>query len=130
MKKQLLLPLFVALLVALPACKKNDEPKADLLGFWNVMERTRITTTTGASPVTSKTTYSEGQFTLDFKANGDLVVNGNATDPEPWKRISETRIEIDGLEYDIRQLTASQLVLFSTQPVSGSVREETFVCER
>lgn len=58
------------------------------------------------------------------------MVDGDDDDPEPWRRISDTRIEIDGLEYDIRELTAKRLVLFASETDRGTRYEITVTCER
>jgi hypothetical protein len=109
-KKTTIYGWFLAILLFWTACKDKTEPKVDILGKWSVIETIGTYTRSGSSPVTDRETFKKGEFTIDFRANGTLIIDDEEDDPEPWRRISENRIEIDGQEYDIRELTSSTLV--------------------
>ncbi|MCU0353831.1 MAG: hypothetical protein MUD08_08865 [Cytophagales bacterium] len=133
-KKPTIYGLVLATSLFWTACKDKTEPKADILGKWNVIETTGTYTRSGSAPVTDRETFQRGEFTIDFRANGTLIVDDEEDDPEPWRRISETQIEIDDQEYDIRELTSSTLVFGYEESFSDNgviAREgETYRLER
>ena len=75
-------------------------------------------------------TYNEpgDGATMDFQDNGHLVVTypGNTNESLSYSMLPDTKVDIDGDIFEIRNLTASGVTLFTMEDL-GSWRYETFI---
>ena len=124
MKKILTLSLIVMILLA--ACKKDKEETVSLLKKWTVENVVEIEYENGI--LTDTDTEPGDGATMDFQDNGHLVVTypGNTNESLSYSMLPDTKVDIDGDIFEIRNLTASGVTLFTLEDL-GSWRYETFI---
>jgi len=108
MKKTLVLSLIVMILLV--ACKKDKE-EISLKGKWNLEN---VITKEYQSGVLINTNTEPGDgYKYDFQNNGNLLISGFLTGTTvPYTIISNSKVEIDGDIFEIRNLTGSNVTLF------------------
>ena len=124
MKKTLVLSLAVMFLLA--ACMKDKKETVSLLKKWTIENIVEKEYQNG----TLIDTYNEpgDGATMDFQDNGHLVViyPGNTNESLSYNMLPDTKVDIDGDIFEIRNLTASGVTLFTMEDL-GSWRYETFI---
>src|SRR6266487_6659168 len=108
MKKTLALSLIVMTLLI--ACKKDKE-EITLKGKWNV--ENIITKEYQNGILVNTNTEPGGGYKYDFQNDGNLLISGFLTGTTvPYKIMSNSKVEIDGDIFEIRNLTNSEVTLF------------------
>ncbi len=108
MKKTLALSLIVMTLLI--ACKKDKE-EITLKGKWNV--ENIITKEYQNGILVNTNTEPGGGYKYDFQNDGNLLISGFLTGTTvPYKIMSNSKVEIDGDIFEIRNLTSSDVTLF------------------
>ena len=111
MKKKFLLGLIA--IISLASCKKENE--LSLKGKWNVDNITTIEFDMGVQTDTDVTPGNG--MTFDFQNNGNVVVDDpvNGSSTVPYVINPDSKVEMDGTTYEIRNLTASGVTLYSLE---------------
>lgn len=121
MKKLLMISLIAVAFLA--SCnKKKDE--ISIKGKWtvdNFVLKEYVNNT-----VTSTTNASGGGTTLDFQDNGNVVITTPGYPPDSYSYTikPDSKVEFDGDTYEIRNLTASTVTLFSREDYSPGEYDE------
>jgi hypothetical protein len=110
---KMLLTASLLTLVLFTACNKNPEPAApSLKGKWTI-ENVLYKEYLGG---TLDNTYTEpgAGGTIDFQNNGNVVstIPGNPVETSAYTIKPDSKVEIDGDIYEIRNLTATNVTLF------------------
>ncbi len=122
MKKTLALSLIVMTLLI--ACKKDKE-EITLKGKWNV--ENIITKEYQNGILVNTNTEPGGGYKYDFQNDGNLLISGFLTGTTvPYKIMSNSKVEIDGDIFEIRNLTNSEVTLFIRTDY-GNDYEEMFL---
>lgn len=123
MKKIALFSLFALLLLS--ACKKDkDEPAVSLLGKWTIENAVVKEYVNGV--LTDNYTEPGDGSTFDFQDNGHLVITspGNSVESVNYSIKPDSKVEIDGEIYEIRNLTASAVTLYIREDYSPGEYDE------
>jgi hypothetical protein len=112
MKKLTILTL--AAMIILASCKKDppkEEPVPSLKGKWNV-ESTIIRSYENS--VLANTTNLPGNgATFDFQNNGNVVMSHDGViESHLYTLMPDSKVDIEGYTYEIRNLTAHSVTLF------------------
>jgi hypothetical protein len=127
MKQKLLLALTA--IVMLTACKK-DKGKDDvsIMGKWevvNVIEKEYVN-----GNVTNEDNEPGDGATIDFQDNGHAVTTYPATgdvDSVPFTLKPNNKIEIDGDEFEIRNLTSANVQLYMKEIFTATTYYEVII---
>ena len=127
MQKILLLTLIA--MTIFTSCKKDKDPSLE--GKWNVENVTvnyyvdNVLDDTNISPV-------EGG-TFDFQTNGIVVISqidpslgDTVTATPPYTILPDSQVRVDGSIWEIRNLTASSVTLYSSVYPSDEYTEQLF----
>jgi hypothetical protein len=111
-------------LMLFTACKKDKDDTPTLKGKWtmvNIIEKEYRNGT-----LTNTETLPGDGMTVDFQNNGKLVVtsNGSVVDSAPYTIKSSNLVDINGMEYEIRNLTNSSVTLFQDHTISSDLKME------
>jgi hypothetical protein len=107
MKKIVALSLAIMILVS--ACKKNKE--ISLKGKWNL--ENIITKEYRNGILVNINTEPGGGYKYDFQDNGELLITAFLTaSTSPYTIKPDSKVEIDGDIFEIRNLTSSDVTLF------------------
>ena len=123
MKQKLVLSLIVMILLV--ACKKNKDKEAiSLNGKWNV-ENLIIKEYQNGSLLNTDTEPGDGT-SFDFQNNGHLVISDPVNGVESHSYIikPESKVEIDGDIYEMRNLTSSNVTLFIREDIGPGEYDE------
>lgn len=124
--KKLSLILLLAITVFAACNKDKDKPSsASLKGKWNV-ENVIYKEYVDGSLEYSTTVPGDGT-TMDFQDNGNVVIktSDNTTQSFEYTMQSGSNVTIDGINYEVRDLTSSKVTLFSrTDYTAGTYDEE------
>ena len=123
MKKTLLLSLIATILLV--SCKKDKENS--IKGKWTVDNEVYKEYVNNA--LTSTTTSPGGGITVDFQENGNVVITNTGGGPVfsyPYTIKPDSKVEFDGDTYEIRNLTASSVTLFSREDWAPGEYDEYF----
>jgi len=115
-------------LVLFTACKKNPEPAApSLKGKWTI-ENVLYNEYLGGSLDNTYTEPGDGG-TIDFQNNGNVVssVPGNPVKTSPYTIKPDSKVEIDGDIYEIRNLTATNVTLFIREDYAPGEYDESYI---
>ena len=123
--KKLLAISFIGI-VFFTACNKDPAVEPSLTGKWNVET---IVTKEYENAVLINTNTEQGNgFKYDFQTNGSLLIssflNGSS---HPYAILPNSKVEIDGDIFEIRNLTASQVTLFFHQDYAPGEYDELFI---
>jgi hypothetical protein len=122
MKKQLVLSLIIMFLIT--ACKKDKE--VSLTGKWNL--ETVITKEYQSAVLINTNTEPGDGYKYDFQNNGNLLISGFlAGTTVPYTIISNSKVEIDGDIFEIRNLTGSNVTLFIREDFGSGDYQELFL---
>ena len=121
MKKTLLLSLIATILLV--SCKK-DKKELSIKGKWTVDNfgyKEYVNNT-----VTSTTTVPGSGTALDFQDNGNVVITFAMATPESYRytMITDSKVEFDGDTYEIRNLTATSVTLFTREDFAPGEYDE------
>ena len=119
MKKALALSMIVMTLLI--ACKKDKE-EITLKGKWNLEN---VITKEYQSGVLMNTNTEPGDgYKYDFQNDGNLLISGFLVGTTvPYTIISNSKVEIDGDIFEIRNLTGSQVSLFIRTDYTNQYQE-------
>ncbi len=126
MKQKLVLGLFLIILLA--ACKKDkDENEVSLNGKWTA-ENFILKVYENGVLIDTETEPGDGT-TLDFQNNGNLVISSPGTGVEslPYAIKPDSKVEIDGDIYEIRNLTGSKVTLYLREDYAPGEYDETLI---
>jgi hypothetical protein len=112
--KNILTISLLAVLV-LTACKKDKAPAPSLKGIWTIENFVTKEYMSGALNDTFTSPGNGG--TIDFQSNGNVVITipGSAVETYAYTIKPDSKVDIDGDIYEIRNLTASNATLFIRQ---------------
>jgi hypothetical protein len=122
MKKTILL--YMLAIITLSACEKEDE--ISLKGKWNVEN------TIYNEYINGVLDYSEtepgGGTTIDFQNNGNVVINDPNWGVDTYTYIlrPDSKVEIDGDVFEIRNLTANSVTLYIREDFGNNDYDEGF----
>jgi hypothetical protein len=106
--------LTLALAIILISCKKDpvkEEPIPSLKGKWNV-ESTVIKSYENSALVNTVTVPGNGS-TFDFQTSGNVVMSHDGViESHPYTITPDSKVDIEGYVYEIRNLTALRATLF------------------
>ena len=107
-------------------CKKDPAVEPSLTGKWNV--ETIVTKEYQNSAIVNTNTEQGNGFKYDFQTNGSLLIssflNGST---HPYSILPNSKVEIDGDIFEIRNLTASQVTLFIHEDYAPGEYDELFI---
>jgi hypothetical protein len=108
------------------ACKKDPAVEPSLIGKWNV--ETVVTKEYQNSVIVNTNTEQGNGFKYDFQTNGSLLISSflNGT-TLPYTIMPNSKVDIDGDIFEIRNLAASQVTLFIHQDYSPGEYDELFI---
>jgi len=115
-------------LVLFTACKKDPQPAApSLKGKWTIENFVYKEYVGGA--LTDTYTEPGAGGTIDFQNNGNVVstIPGNPVATTPYTIKPDSRVEIDGDIYEIRNLTATNVTLFIREDYAPGEYDESFI---
>jgi len=115
-------------LVLFTACKKDPQPAApSLKGKWTI-ENMLYKEYLGGSLDNTYTEPGAGG-TIDFQNNGNVVstIPGNAVQTSPYTIKPDSKVEIDGDIYEIRNLTATSVTLFIREDYAPGEYDEAYI---
>ena len=113
-------------MVLFTACKKNPAVEPSLTGKWNVET---IVTKEYQNAVLINTNTEQGDgFKYDFQTNGNLLITSflNAS-THPYSILANSKVDIDGDIFEIRDLTASQVTLYFRQDYVAGEYDDLFI---
>jgi len=123
MKKKTILSLIVMILLF--ACKKDKE-EISLNGKWN-LESVITKEYRNGTLVNTHTEPGDG-YKYDFQDNGNLVITGFlAGSTVPYIIMSNSKVEIDGDVFEIRNLTRSDVTLFIRVDYTPDEYDELYI---
>ena len=126
MKQKLMLGLMAIILFA--ACKKDkDEDEISLKGKWN-LESTVIKIYENGVLTDTETESGDGT-TFDFQDNGNLIVMYPPSGVESvfYNIKADSKVEIDGDLFEIRNLTRSNVTLHGRQDYAPGEYDEVSI---
>ena len=113
-------------LILFTACKKDPAVEVSLTGKWNVETIVTIEYRNGVL-INTITEPGDG-FKYDFQTNGNLLIssflNGSTT---RYTILANSKVEIDGDIFEIRNLTASQVTLYFRQDYVPGEYDDLFI---
>ena len=115
-------------LVLFTACKKDTQPAApSLKGKWTIENFVYKEYVGGA--LTDTYTEPGAGGTIDFQNNGNVVstIPGNPVATTPYTIKPDSRVEIDGDIYEIRNLTATNVTLFIREDYAPGEYDESYI---
>ena len=115
-------------LVLFTACKKDPQPAApSLKGKWTI-ENMLYKEYLGGSLDNTYTEPGAGG-TIDFQNNGNVVstIAGNPVQTSPYTIKPDSKVEIDGDIYEIRNLTATSVTLFIREDYAPGEYDESYI---
>jgi len=115
-------------LVLFTACKKDPQPAApSLKGKWTIENFVYKEYVGGA--LTDTYTEPGAGGTIDFQNNGNVVstIPGNPVATTPYTIKPDSRVEIDGDIYEIRNLTATNVTLFIREDYAPGEYDESYI---
>lgn len=114
-----------AAIISLVACKK-EEQTISLKGKWNV--ESIVTKEYYNNALSNTNTEPGGGYKYDFRDNGDLVITGGIfSASHPYTILSDTKVNIDGDVFEIRNLTKSNVTLFIHIDYSPGEYDDLFI---
>jgi hypothetical protein len=101
--------------LVLTACKKDKAPAPSLKGIWTIENFVTKEYMSGALNDTFTKPGNGG--TMDFQSNGNVVITipGSAVETYAYVIKPDSKVDIDGDIYEIRNLTTSNATLFIRQ---------------
>jgi len=125
MKKLLAISLMGMFL--LTACdKKNPAVEPSLTGKWNV--ETVVTKEYENAVLINTNTEPGNGYKYDFQTTGSLVISSLITATTmPYSIIANSKVQIDGDIFEVRNLTASEVTLFIRQDYAPGEYDELFI---
>jgi len=115
-------------LVLFTACKKDPQPAApSLKGKWTIENFMYKEYVGGA--LTDTYTEPGAGGTMDFQNNGNVVftVPGDPIETHPYSIKPDSKVDIDGDIFEIRNLTASNVTLFIRQDYAPGEYDEAYI---
>ena len=113
-------------MVLFTACKKDPAVEPSLTGKWNV--ETIVTKEYQNAVLINTNTEPGAGFKYDFQTSGSLLIssflNGST---HPYSILANSKVEIDGDIFEIRNLTASQVTLFFRQDYAPGEYDDLFI---
>jgi len=109
------------------ACHKKD-PVAEpsLTGKWNV--GTVVTKEYQNSVLMNTSTEQGNGYKYDFQTSGSLVISNVITATTlPYSIMPNSKVQIDGEIFEIRNLTASQVTLYFRQDYAPGEYDDLFI---
>src|SRR5687768_8251855 len=108
------------------ACEKNPPAEPSLTGKWNV--ETVVTKEYQNAVLINTNTEPGDGYKYDFQTNGNLLISSflNAT-TLPYSIMANSKVQIDGDIFEIRNLTASQVTLFIREDYGPDEYDELFI---
>ena len=123
--------LSLAAAIILTSCKKDpvkEEPAPSLQGKWT-RESTNIKSYEN-SVLTNAITLPGNGATFDFQTNGNVVMSHDGVvESHPYTITPDSKVNIEGFIYEIRNLTAHSVTLFlrdEASPGNYDEFEDTF----
>ena len=115
-------------LVLFTACKKDPQPAVpSLKGKWTI-ENMLYKEYLGGSLDNTYTEPGAGG-TIDFQNNGNVVstIAGYPVQTSPYTIKPDSKVEIDGDIYEIRNLTATSVTLFIREDYAPGEYDEAYI---
>jgi hypothetical protein len=125
MKKILTITLLT--LWVLSACKKDKEPAPSLKGLWTIQN---IVTKEYMSGALNDTYTLDGAGrTMDFQSNGNVIITvpGSPAETYSYTVKPDSKVDIDGDIYEVRNLTALNVTLFLREDYASGEYDEVSV---
>lgn len=125
MKHKILLALTAIIMLA--ACKKDKHDDVTIMGKWTVDNTVEKEYQNGT--LTSTETLPGGGATIDFQDNGHAVTKDptGAIESVLFTVKPNNKIEIDGEEYEIRNLTSSTVQLYLKDVITPTYYYEVYI---
>lgn len=130
MKQCLVASLIIMILLA--ACKKDKEKEetVSLVKKWNLENTIEKEYENGV--LTDTYTIPGNGATIDFQDNGNVVYKNpdNTTDSAPYSLLPDSKVNIDGDIFEIKNLTLSTATLFIKEELAPWKYETTINLKR
>jgi hypothetical protein len=124
MKK--LLAISLVGMVLFTACKKDHAVEPSLIAKWTV--ETIVTKEYRNAVLINTNTEPGDGYKYDFQTNGNLVISGFLTSStHPYSILPNSKVDIDGDIFEIRDLTTSQVTLFFRQDYVAGEYDDLFI---
>src|SRR4030095_13590943 len=108
------------------ACKKDPPAEISLTGKWNV--ETVVTKEYRNGVLINTNTEPGDGYKYDFQTNGSLLISGFLTGTTvPYTIMANSKVQIDGDMFEIRNLKASDVTLFFHQDYVPGEYDELFI---
>ena len=113
-------------MVLFTACTKNPVVEPSLTAKWNV--ETIVTKEYENAVLINTNTEPGDGYKYDFQTNGNLVITSFLnSSTHPYSILPNSKVEIDGDIFEIRDLTASQVTLFFRQEYVPGEYDDLFI---
>ena len=123
MKK--IITLGVIVMFVIIACKK-DKQEVSLKGKWNV--ETVVTKEYRNGSLANTNIEPGNGYKYDFQDNGNLLITGFlAASSAPYTILPNSKVDIDGDVFEIRNLTASAVTLFIRVDYTADQYDELYL---
>lgn len=123
--------LTLAATIILTSCKKEsakEEPAPSLKGKWNL--ESTIVKSYENSALVNTTTLAGNGATFDFQTSGNVVMSHDGViESHQYTITADSKVDIEGYMYEIRNLTAHSVTLFlrdEYSPGNYAEIEQTF----
>jgi hypothetical protein len=122
--KKLILCLFAAIILI--GCKKDKDDEISLKGKWTI-ENTIYNEYINGTLDYTETEPGDGA-TIDFQNNGNVVITipGFGVETYPYILRPDSKVEIDGDVFEIRDLTANSVILYLREDYGNNDYDEVF----
>jgi hypothetical protein len=113
-------------MILLAACKK-DKSEASIMGKWTLVNFVDKGYQNGV--ITYNIDSPGGGTTIDFQNNGLAIKTelSGFTETWPYTIISKTKLQMNGIMYDLRDLTNSSVTLFHHEDTGPGEYFEIFL---
>ena len=113
-------------MVLFTACTKKPVAEPSLTAKWNV--ETIVTKEYRNAVLINTITEPGDGYKYDFQTNGNLVISSFLnSSTHPYSILPNSKVDIDGDIFEIRDLTASQVTLFFHQDYVPGEYDELFI---
>jgi hypothetical protein len=108
------------------ACKKDPAVEPSLTAKWSV--ETIVTKEYRNAVLINTITEPGDGYKYDFQTNGNLVISSFLnSSTHPYSILPNSKVDIDGDIFEMRNLTASQVTLFFHQDYVPGEYDELFI---
>ena len=113
-------------MVLFTACTKKPVAEPSLTAKWNV--ETIVTKEYRNAALINTNTEPGDGYKYDFQTNGNLVISSFLnSSTHPYSILPNSKVDIDGDIFEIRDLTTSQVTLFFRQDYVAGEYDDLFI---